>query len=185
MAHLDYLDEGITTLNARVEELLAPFRGGADAPRHPPRRGPADRREPHRRDRGGHASLPQRSPSASWAGLCPGNNESAGKHKAGKTGKGNRWLRATLTEAALGAIRTKDSALAARYRRMTHRGHNRAVTAVAHALLRMAYQVPAQRVPYQDPGPDYFDRRHTARATRRAVQLLERQGHRVTLEPAA
>jgi len=68
---------------------------------------------------------------------------------------------------------------------MPHRGHNRAVTAVMHALLRMAYQILAHRIPYQDPGADYVDRRHTARVTRRAVQRLERQGYRVTLEPAA
>jgi len=68
---------------------------------------------------------------------------------------------------------------------MPHRGHNRAVIAAAHALLRMAYHVLTSGTPYHDPGLDYFDRRHTARVTRRAVQLLERQGYRVTLDRAA
>ena len=123
---------------------------------------------------------------ASWAGMCPGNNESAGKHKSGKTRKGNRWLRMALIEAALGAIRTKDSALAARYRRvMRHRGHKKAVVAVAHAMLRAVYHVLAEGTPYRDLGPDYYDRRHERRVTRRAIELLERQGYRVTLELAA
>jgi transposase len=80
---------------------------------------------------------------ASWAGMCSGNHESAGKHKSGKTRKGNQGLRMALIEAALGAIRPKNSALAARYRRvMRHRGHKKAVVAVAHAMLRAVYHVP-------------------------------------------
>ena len=123
---------------------------------------------------------------ASWAGLCPGNNESAGKHKSGKTRRGNRWLRAALTEAALAAIRTSNSAFTARYRRiMRHRGHKKAVLAVAHAMLVTAYHLLARQTTYQELGADYFDRRHGERVTRRAVQLLERQGYRVMLERAA
>jgi len=76
----------------------------------------------------------------SWSGIFPGNNESAAKHKSGKTRKGNWWLRMTLIEAARAAIRTKDSALGARYRRvMRHRGRKKAVVAVAHAMLRAVY----------------------------------------------
>jgi hypothetical protein len=91
-----------------------------------------------------------------------------------------------LIEAALAAIYVKNSALGARYRRiMRHRGHKKAVVAVAHALLRAAYQVLVTRSPYHDPGPDYFDRKHALRVTRRAVQALERQGYRVTLDRAA
>ena len=91
-----------------------------------------------------------------------------------------------LIEAALAAIRTKDSALAARYRRvMRHRGHKKAVVAVAHAILRAIYHILTDHTPYRDPGPNYYDRRHAHRVTRRAVELLERQGYRVVLEPAA
>src|SRR6266545_4570445 len=114
---------------------------------------------------------------ASWAGICPGNNESAGKHKSGKTRKGNRWLRMTLIEAAGAAIRTKDSALQARYRSvMRHRGHKKAVVAVAHAMLRAVYHLLAEGTTYREPGAAYYDRRHTHRVTRRAIQLLERPG---------
>ena len=88
---------------------------------------------------------------ASWAGLCPGNRESAGKHKVGTTRKGDRWLRTALVEAALSAARATDSALAARYRRvMRHRGHKKAVIAVAHAILISAYHVLARQIPYRD-----------------------------------
>jgi transposase len=122
----------------------------------------------------------------SWAGICPGNNESAGKHRSGKTRKGNRWLRTALVEAAWAAIRNENSALAARYRRiMRHRGHKKALVAVAHAMLRMIYRVLTDGITYREPGADYYDRRHAERVRRRAIQLLERQGYRVTLEPAA
>jgi hypothetical protein len=91
-----------------------------------------------------------------------------------------------LIEAALAAIRTKDSALAARYRRvMRHRGHKKAVVAVAHAILRAIYHILTDLTPYRELGPNYYDRRHAHRVTRRAVELLERQGYRVVLEPAA
>ena len=130
--------------------------------------------------------FPSAAHLASWATLCPGNNESAGKHKSGKTRKGNRWLRNALIEAAAGASRAKDSALQARFRRvLRRRGPKKAVVALAHALLRIAYHVLADGSPYRELGADYSDRRHTQRLTRRAIRLLEGQGYRVTLEPAA
>jgi hypothetical protein len=123
---------------------------------------------------------------ASWAGLCPGNHESAGKHKSGRTRKGNIWLRAALVEAALGATRTKNSAVAARYRRVRrHRGHKKAIVAVAHHLLVTAYHVLARHTTYHELGADYYDRRHTERVAHRAIQTLEQQGYRVTLERVA
>src|SRR5207247_2677920 len=101
---------------------------------------------------------------ASWAGICPGNNESAGKHQSGKTRKGNRWLRMTLIEAAGAAIRTKDSALGARYRRvMRHRGHKKAVVAVAHAMLRAVHHPLAEGTTYREPRADQSAPHHTPR----------------------
>src|SRR5207245_5831741 len=112
------------------------------------------------------------------------NNESAGKHRSGKTRRGNPWLRTALTEAALAAIRHGRGALAARYRRiMRHRGHKKAVIAVAHAMLVAIYHMLTRRTTYQDLGDDYYDRRHAERAKHRALQTLERQGYRVSLEP--
>ena len=123
---------------------------------------------------------------ASWAGLCPGTHESAGKRRAVRTRKGNRWLRAALIEAALAAINVRDSALAARYRRLVrHCGHKKAIVAVAHKMLTTAYLLLADGRAYQEPGAGYYDAQRKDRLVRRALHTLEQQGYRVTLELAA
>src|SRR2546426_87516 len=186
LAHVDYLDEAIATVSEEVEGRLAPF--AAQLTQLDTIPGINTRTaEVIIAELGVDMSFfPSARHLASWSGICPGNNESAGKHKSGKTRKGNRCLRMTLIEAAGAAIRTKDSALGARYRRvMRHRGHKKAVVAVAHAMLRTVYHLLAEGTTYREPGADYYDRHHPHRATRRAIQLLERQGHRVVLEPAA
>jgi transposase len=186
LAHLDYVDETITTLSGRIEEVIVPF--ADELARLDTIHGVGRRTAEVLIAELGvdMTQFPSDRHLASWAGLCPGNNESAGKHRSGKTRRGNRWLRAALTEAALAAIRTSNSAFTARYRRiMRHRGHKKAVLAVAHAMLVTAYHLLARQTTYQELGADYFDRRHGERVTRRAVQLLERQGYRVTLERAA
>lgn len=186
LAHLDYLDEAIDALSLQIDALIAPFT--AEMARLDTIPGVAKRTaEVLIAEIGTDMSVfPTAGHLASWAGLCPGNNESAGKHKSGKTRKGNRWLRGALIEAASAATRTSGTALAARYRRiMRHRGHKKAVVAVAHAILVAAYQLLARQVPYRELGPHYYDHRHAERAKHRAVQTLERQGYRVVLEPAA
>jgi transposase len=186
LAHLDYIDQTIATLSERIEVVIAPF--AEELARLDTIHGVARRTAEVLIAELGvdMGQFPSDRHLASWAGLCPGNNESAGKHKSGKTRRGNRWLRAALTEAALAAIRTSNSAFAARYRRiMRHRGHKKAVTAVAHSMLVTAYHVLARRALYHELGADYFDRRHAERVTRRAIQALERQGYRVTLESVA
>lgn len=186
LAHLDYLDHTLTTLSARIQLLLTPFEEAVQRLDGIPG---VNRRtaEVLIAETGGDMSqFPSARHLASWAGLCPGNHESAGKHKTGRTRKGNVWLRAALVEAALGATRAKQSALAARYRRvLRRRGHKTAVVAVAHALLVTAYYVLARGATYQELGPDYYDRHHTERVTRRAAQALEEQGFRVTLDRVA
>lgn len=104
-----------------------------------------------------------------------------------RTRHGNRWLRTALIEAALAAsVRSTTGAFAARYRRiMPHRGHTKAVAAVAHAMLVTAYHLLARQTTYQDPGSDYDDRRQAERARRRADQALDRQSFWVALEPTA
>jgi len=186
LAHVDYLDETIATVSERIEVTMAPF--AEELARLDTIHGVARRTAEVLIAELGvdMRQFPSERHVASWVGLCPGNNDSAGKHKSGKTRRGNRWLRAALTEAALAAIRTSNSAFAARYRRvMRHRGHNKAVTAVAHAMLVTAYHLLARQTTYQELGADYFDPRHAERLTRRAVQALERQGYRVTLARAA
>jgi transposase len=185
LAHLDYLDEAIATLSTQIEVAIAPF--AVMVTRLDSIPGVSQRTaEVLIAEIGVDMRVfPTAGHLASWAGLCPGNNESAGKHRAGRTRSGNRWLRMTLVEAALAASRTS-TALGARYRRvMRHRGHHKAVIAVAHAMLVIAYHLLSRETTYHELGADYFDRQHAERLQRRAVQTLERQGYRVTLEPAA
>jgi transposase len=186
LAHLDHLEGTVATLSERIAAVLAPF---ADAVQRLDTIPGVNQRtaEVLIAEIGVDMSrFPSDRHLASWAGLCPGNDESAGKRRTGKTRKGNIWLRGALVEAALGATRTKNSAVAARYRRvLRRRGHKKAIVAVAHSLLVAAYHVLAHQTTYRELGADYYDRRHTERLTRRAVQTLEQQGYRVTLERAA
>jgi transposase len=185
LAQLDYVDEAVGALSAEIENRLAPF---ADQLTRLDSIPGINRRtaEVIIAEVGVDMSaFPSAAHLASWAALCPGNHESAGKHGSGKTRKGNRWLRTALVEAAAGASRAKNSALQARFRRvLRHRGPKRAVVALAHTLLRIAYHVLANGTSYREIGGDYYDRRHRQRVTRRAIHLLEHQGYRVVLEPA-
>jgi len=121
---------------------------------------------------------------ASWAGVCPGNNESAGKRRSGRTRKGNQWLRSALIQMAWAASRTKNTYLSAHFRRLSvRRGAKRAAVAVSHSLLVIVYNVLTRRTPYADLGPDYLDRRNEQRLTQRLIARLERLGHKVTVQP--
>ena len=131
--------------------------------------------------------FPSAAHLASWAGLCPGNHESAGKRTSGKTRKGSRWLRRALTEAAHGAARTKQPgrrALAGRYRRLVaRRGKQRAIVAVGHRLLTIAYYVLRDRQEYREPTTSYLDEQRRVRARRRALDQLRQLGYEVSLAP--
>jgi transposase len=117
---------------------------------------------------------------ASWAGLCPGNDESAGKRRSGRTRKGNAALRSALVEAAQAAGRTKRSYLGAQYRRVARRrGKQKAAVAVAHSLLVIAYHLLTRAEPYQDLGADYFERRAPADQDQALIRRLERKGYTV------
>ena len=121
---------------------------------------------------------------ASWAGVCPGNDQSAGKRRSGKTGKGSKWLRATLAEASLAAAKTKNSYLAAQYKLLrARRDPAKAVTAVGHSILTAAWHMLATGELYRDLGGDSFTRQNPDRTTRGLVRQLQALGHRITLEP--
>ncbi len=120
---------------------------------------------------------------ASWSALCPGNNESAGKRKSGKTRKGNKWLRAALIQAARAAVRDKDSYFAAQYRHIVvRRGDAKAIVAVAHSILITIYHMLKNGTCYEDLGADYFTKRNTEAAKRRAIRELARLGFVVDLK---
>ena len=122
---------------------------------------------------------------ASWAGLCPGQHESAGKRSSGRTRRGNPYLRAALVEAAQAAAHTKATYLAAQFHRLTaRRGRKKAAVAVAHTILVIVYHLLTRGTLYQDLGVRYFDERDRRAVERRAIRRLEGLGYKVSLEPA-
>lgn len=123
---------------------------------------------------------------ASWAGVCPGNNESAGKRKGGKARKGNAWLRRVLVQAAHAAAKTKNTYLAAQYHRLAaRRGAKRAALAVAHTILVIIYHLLQDQESYQELGGNYFDERDQQAVQKRLVRRLERLGYQVELQPVS
>ena len=124
--------------------------------------------------------------AASWAGLCPGNHESGGKRLSNRTRKGNRWLRRALCQAAWAATRKKNSYLAAFfYRKAGKHGQRKAIVALAHRILVIAFCMLRDETDYRDAGGDYFDRLHPERTRARLVRRLQRLGHDVYLQPRA
>lgn len=124
---------------------------------------------------------------ASWAGLCPGNNESAGKRLNGKARKGSPWLRRVLVQAAWAASHAKDTYLRSQFFRIaTRRGKKRALVAVAHTMIVIAWHVLKSQSTYRELGGDFFEKRQTEALQRSLVRRLERMGHHVTLtQPTA
>ena len=123
---------------------------------------------------------------ASWAKVCPGHNESGGKRRSGYSGKGNRWLKATLVDCGWCAARTKNTYFNALYHRLAaRRGKKRAMLAVGHSLLVVIYHLLKDRTLYQDLGVTYFDQRDRDLIQHRAVRNLERLGYHVSLEEGA
>jgi transposase len=183
LAHIDFLDESIDRLSAAIEEQIAPFAAAVELLCTIPG---VQRRaaEVIIAETGGDmTAFASAGHLASWAGVCPGNDESAGKRRSGRTRKGSKWLRGTLIEAARAAARTRDTYLAAQYQRVrARRGANRASLAVAHSLLVAVWHMLQTGETYLDPGGDYYTRRDPARTTRRLVTQLERLGYSVTLQ---
>jgi transposase len=187
LAHIDYLDETIATLSARIEQVIAPFSRKRELLETIPgvaRLGA----EVLIAELGVDMSVfPTDAHLASWAGQCPGNHESAGKRRSGKPRKGSKWLEKTLTESAKAAARTKGTYLSAQYGRLRgRRGPGKATGALRHSIVIAAYHILDRNVPYQELGADYFDRRRSShQRTKRLVRQLEQLGHTVTLEPLA
>src|SRR5487761_1668714 len=118
--------------------------------------------------------------------MCPGNHQSAGRRRSGKTRNGSKWLDWSLEEAAMAAIRTKDVYLAAQYTRLKpRRGHKKALGAVKHSIICACWHMLTTGELYRDLGGDYYQRRDPERITRRLIAQLEALGHHVTLETVA
>ncbi|MHB8690937.1 MAG: IS110 family RNA-guided transposase [Solirubrobacteraceae bacterium] len=184
LAHIDFLDEAIDRLSAEIEERIRPFARQRDLLITIP--GVKQRTaEVLIAELGVDMSaFPTPKHLASWAKMCPGNDQSAGKRRSSKTGKGNKWLSATLTEAANAAARTKNTYLASQYHRLRgRRGHSKAITAVGHSILTAVWHMLQNGELYNDLGSDYFTRQNPDRITRRLIRQLEALGHNVTLQP--
>lgn len=128
--------------------------------------------------------FPSEEHLSSWAGMCPGNHQAAGKRKSGRTTKGSPYLRAALVQAAWAASHTKGTYLSAQYQRLVKRmGKKKALVAVGHSILVIIYHVLKRKERYRELGGDYFDRHHPGEAQRRRlIRKLEALGLRVTVE---
>ncbi len=184
MDHLAHLEALIGRLAERIEEVMAPFAEAAQRLTTIP--GVEQRTaEVIVAEIGVNMDqFPTAAHLASWAGMCPGNNESAGKRKSGRTTKGSRWLRQVLTQAAWAASHTKDTYLASQYKRLARRrGKKRALVAVGHTLLVIVYHLLKGGGTYRELGGDFLERLEPERLTRQLVRRLEKLGHQVTLKP--
>jgi transposase len=186
LAHLDALGELIEQLNAEVEERLRPFEDALNRLDTIPGVGRRTAEIIVAEIGLDMTRFPTAAHLASWAGMCPGNNESAGKRKSGKTRKGDAWLRIALVEAAHASSRARNTYLGAQYHRLiTRRGKKKAVIAVGHTILTIAYHLLAHRTEYADLGPHYFDERDYEHVTRRLVHRLQALGYSVQLQRSA
>ena len=185
LRHLDFLDQEIAQLDQEVGKRMGPFEEALKLLESIPGVGRRGAEEVVAETGVDMGRFPTYAHLASWARLCPGNHESAGKRKGGSTGAGNPWLRSTLVEAAWGAARTRQSYLSAQYHRLAaRRGAKRAAVAVAHTILVIIYHLLRDQTPYHDLGRNYYDERDREAVVHRSVHRIQRLGYHVTLVPA-
>jgi len=186
LRHIDYLDEEIARLDEEVKQRMLPFEEDLELVDTIPGVGRRTAEQLLAEIGTDMAQFPSAAHLCSWAGLAPGNNESAGKRKSGKTRKGNQKLRAALVEAARAAARTKQTYLSAQYHRIAaRRGKNRAAVAVAHSILTIVYHMLQRRQAYIELGPTYYEARKKDVVVKQAIRKLESLGLEVTVRPVA
>ena len=184
LAHIDFLDETLGEVSAEIAERLRPFDAALERLDAIPGVGRATAEVLLAEIGPDMSRFPSAAHLAAWAGMCPGNYESAGKRQKGKTRKGSKWLRAALLEAGQAAARTKETYLAAQYHRLVPRlGKKKAAVAVGHSILRSVYYLLQRGTTYQELGGSYFDARNREHLERRLVRRLEKLGFAVTLTP--
>jgi transposase len=185
LSHIDFLDEQISSLTETIGEQIAPFGSAVELLCTIPG---VQRRtaESIIAELGTDMSVfPTAKHLASWAGQCPGNDQSAGRRRSGRTRKGSKWLDWALEEAALAATRTNDVYLAAQYQRLRpRRGHKKALGAVKHSIICAVWHMLSTGELYNDLGGDYFRKRDPERTAKRLITQLEALGHTVTLQQA-
>ncbi len=186
LSHLDFLDEQIEQLSDAIAEQIVPFAAARDLLMTIPGVGQRTAEVIIAEIGTDMAVFPTAGHLASWAGQCPGNDQSAGKRRSGRTRKGSKHLNGALKDAAMAAMRTNDSYLQALYRRKKPQlGHGRALGAVKHSMICAVWHMLSTGELYRDLGGDYYSRRNPQRQTKRLVAQLQRLGHTVTLKKAA
>lgn len=183
LSHIEELETRIDRLNAEIEARLTPFAPILQLLDTIPGVGQRTAEDLLAEIGADMGRFPTHRHLASWAKICPGNRRSAGKAKHEHIGGGNPWLRSLLVEAARGAVRKKDTFLAAQYRRLVGRlGDARAVVAVAHSILVIAYHIIRDGKPYQELGATFHEQRSQKAVVRRLTQRLEDLGFSVNLQ---
>jgi transposase len=187
LAHLEHLERAIARLDARVDEVIAPFAVARDRLDTIPGVGKRAAETIIAEIGADMGVFPTAGHLASWAGRCPGNNLTGGKRRSGTPTKGNRWLGEVLIECAWAAAHTRETYLSAQFWRLARRiGRKKAAGAVGHSILVIAWHLLSNDCDYQDLGGDWFARRadHDRRKTH-LVKQLQALGYSVTLQPAA
>ena len=180
----DQLTSMLDKLTARIEEAMSPFRPVLDLLATVPGINRSTAEVIVAETGGDMSRFPTAKHLASWAGVCPGHHESAGRSKSTRVRPGNPYLKGALGIAALGAARTNDSYLQARYKRLTaKRGMMKALVAVEHSIITAIWHMLTTNSPYNDLGGAYFARRDPERAARNAISKLNQLGFSVTLNP--
>lgn len=183
LRHVDYLTEEINRLDNEIKERMRPFEGQVVLLDSIIGVGERSAQTIIAEIGTDMSVFPSAGHLSSWAGMCPGHNESAGKKKSSRTRKGNKTLRCTLVECAKAAGRSKNNYLSALYKRIAaRRGRNRAAVAVGHSILEIAYQILKHKTAYKDLGSDYFEKRKKQVTINRYVKRLESLGLTVKIE---
>lgn len=185
LAHIDFMEEQISKLSQEVDRHLAPLQKQKERLKTIP--GWQERTaEVVIAEIGVDMKrFPTEGSLCNWAGVCPGNNKSAGKRKPERVGKRGRWLKPALNEAAWGAVKKGDSYLSAQYHHLVKAlGKHKAIMAVMHSMLAIAYHLLQDDTDYQDLGPDFFAVRNKQTIEQRCLRQLRRLGYDVTLTPA-
>ncbi|WP_183318964.1 IS110 family transposase [Flexivirga oryzae] len=179
-------DAAITQLTERIEQYIEPFRGLRDLMCTIPGISTTVAEVVIAETGGDMRVFPTAAHLAAWAGVAPGQNESAGRKKSTTTRPGDSHLKAALGIAALSVSRSNTTRLAARYHRIAaRRGKLKAVVAIERTLLSIIWAMAQSGQPYQEPGPDYYTRLRPDRTKARALKMLHDLGYNVTLQPAA
>lgn len=186
LKHIDFMDEIIAKLDEEVKARMLPFEEDLELLDTIPGVGRRTAEQILAEAGTDMDQFPSAAHLCSWAGVAPGNNESAGKRKSGKARKGNQKLRSALVEAARAASHTKDTYLASQYHRIAaRRGANRAALAVAHSILTIAYHILKRKQPYIELGPSYYEERKRQTVVKQSIKKLEALGFKVTVEEVA